>query len=180
MSNESLGIKGTIFTRKIEGFDVNFVKGNVIFKIQKLEAFDRLIKIELGPNKENHNKYCLETKIIEWQGDVPKIFYALMRLPVILVDDREVVVEMTRKKLSDNVMLYLYESTEHPVCPLRQDRIRMNVIQYTLIEQVGEDLQFVMYQNTDFKGRIPTQLINSMLTHQLSEDVKNIAIQLNE
>ena len=145
-----------------------------------MENFDRLVKSEKDPSKDNHNKYCLETKIIEWQGEVPKIFYALMRLPIILVDDREVVVEMTRKKLSDNVMLYLYESTEHPACPLRQDRIRMNVRSYTLIEQVGEDLQYVMYQNTDFKGRIPTQLINSMLTHQLTEDVKNIAIQLND
>ena len=84
----------------------------------------------------------------------------VLKMPIILLTDREIVTLNDRYEINDKQTVYLLVSCGHDDYPLRDDLVRLNVIVFDVVEQRGSDLVQTQYTNTDMKGSLPTMVIN--------------------
>ena len=98
-------------------------------KDQRLENFEQMFKTT---NKDNLNM-CLDLKIVEYDGVWPSVVYLAFGFRILL-GDRDFCFGIKHKKLSENSTLFESRSIEHPDFPHRMDRVRSDMIMYSLGE----------------------------------------------
>ena len=129
--SEAEGLHGTIDKRlcKVNDVEFQFLRGKVTLKDQRLENFEQMFKSQ---NKNNFNN-CLELKIAEYDGIWPSVVYMAYGF-TILLGDRDFCMRIKHKKLSEHSILVEMRSIEHPDFPHRKDRVRGDVVFYSIGE----------------------------------------------
>ena len=64
---------------------------------------------------------------------LPTLIYLALSFPMLLTD-RDDVLRVNTKRLDDNKSLVMIYSVDHPLFPVREDRVRINGQQFTYIE----------------------------------------------
>ena len=113
--SEAQGMKGTLYSRTMEGFELNWLKGEFVFKNQTLENFCELFKFK--NDEYNINKDCLEWKVLERNGEWPTVCYVAYRFPISFIYDRDLVLNFNQSWPRENQCLISMNSTKHPLKP---------------------------------------------------------------
>ena len=90
---------------------------------------------------------------------LPTLFYASVSFPMLLTE-RDNVLRLNTKRLDDNKILTVMYSVDHPLFPVREDRVRINGQQFSYLEQIGPNTKESNYEMIDLKGFIPTVIVN--------------------
>ena len=64
---------------------------------------------------------------------LPTLFYAALSFPMLLTE-RDNVFRLNTKRLDDNKILVMMYTVDHPLFPVREDRVRINGQQFTYSE----------------------------------------------
>ena len=116
--------------------------------------------------------------VIDREGDYARTVYVSMKMPL-LFQPRDMIMQMTRTVISDNIILWKNETIEHPDYPPEKERVRMDMIMYQLNEERGDDLFATRYFSVNLNGNIPTSILNMMLSQSAAHQVIAEAKALN-
>ena len=120
------------------------------------DALEILKQIDCLFGEEDHIK---ELTVAERVDGFPTLFYASLSFPMLLTE-RDNVFKLNIKRFDENKILVMIYSVDHPLFPVREDRVRINGQQFTYLEQIGPDTKESNYEMIDLKGFIPTVIVN--------------------
>ena len=106
-------------------------------------------------------------KILEEKSANEKVFYILSKVP--MMSDRDLVMHFKKEQLTDDKMLVVVKSVEHPQDPKTKGAVRMEQYKASLVETIGKDIRITEFSNINMRGYFPMRLLNMVMAQAISK-----------
>lgn len=105
------------------------------------------------------SKLLREIKVLDRDANgMPAALHNIVKLP--LMNERDMVLRSVFKDVDGGKYLVLFHSYERDDCPLKPDRIRINMFRGMLWWPEGDGIKSIHLQQANFKGYFPMRLMN--------------------
>jgi len=106
-------------------------------------------------------------KMLEEKSANEKVFYILSKVP--MMSDRDLVMHFKKEQLTDDKMLVVVKSVEHPQDPKTKGAVRMEQYKASLVETIGKDIRITEFSNINMRGYFPMRLLNMVMAQAISK-----------
>jgi len=159
----------TVYTRSVEGFDINELKAEMTIDA----PIDKIVSILLDiPNYPKWAYSYSEAKILKREGDM-SIIYIVMDIPWPMAD-RDNVVKMVKFEKGDTVTIKSKSIPDYIEIKDNITRIPYHAGSWTLIKK-GEKTEAILKTHALPGGEAPDWIINMFLTDGPYESLKALS-----
>lgn len=170
---KGLGVYGTVHTKSLPGFNVDWSRSEGYYKDINLACYDYLMKNveEVYAKKEG----MTDLKVTDKDADgLACELYAVINMPMFM-SNRDLHVKFLKSEPKPSLYLYTSSTINKPDYPSPSGTLRMGIFAYSFVEMTDKGLHMIEYANADMKGYIPSSLLNMVLGSVTSKEYIDLA-----